>query len=149
MKSAASGILGAGPAKRRGRENPLRYAGTLLGGFYLGHIRPRHHLHAEAGGERGGQFPLRYSPALTAPNSGMGRGLGQIGAVKSSHQKKCGEINKTAEIQRISAVLVRPEGFEPPAFWSVACLRVHGKRFLPRLVLFAQNISRLSCCPFR
>ena len=98
MKSAASGILGAGPAKRRGRENPLRYAGPLQRRVHSRYLRPRHHLHAEAGGKRSGQFPLRYSPALTAPNSGMGHGLGQIGAVKSSHQKKCGGINKTAEI---------------------------------------------------
>ena len=100
-----SHILGPCPAKRRGRENPLRYAGTLLGGFYLGHIRPRHHLHAEAGGERGGEFPLRRSLVISAPNSGMGHGLGQIGAVKSSHQKKCREINKAAEILWISAAL--------------------------------------------
>ena len=32
--------------------------------------------------------------------------------------------NKATEIQQISVALVRPKGFEPPAFWSVACLRV-------------------------
>ena len=142
-------ILGSGSAKRRGRENPLRHAGTLQRRIHTGYLCPCDHLHAEAGGKRRGQFPLRCSPIISAPNSGMGHGLGQTGAAKSNSQKKCREMNKTTEIQRISAVLVRPEGFEPPAFWSVACLRVHGKCFLPRLVLFAQDISRLSCCPFR
>ena len=142
-------ILGSGSAKRRGRENPLRHAGSLLGGLHSGYLRPRYRLHAEAGGGCGREFPLWYSPALTAPNSRMGHGLGQTGAAKSNHQKKCRKKNKSTEIQQISVDLVRPEGFEPPAFWSVACLRVHGKCFLPRLVLFAQDISRLSCCPFR
>ena len=78
----------------------------------------------------------------------MGHGLGQTEAAKSYHPRKCIKTNKDTEIHRISVSLVRLEGFEPPAFWSVACLRVRGKRFLPRLVLFAQNISRLLCCPF-
>ena len=35
-------------------------------------------------------------------------------------RKSCENKNKATEIQRISVDLVRPEGFEPPAFWSVA-----------------------------
>ena len=53
-------------------------------------------------------------------------------------------MNKAAEIQRISAALVRPEGFEPPAFWSVACLKEHSKHFLFHLMLFTQDINSLS-----
>ena len=81
-------IFRAGPAKRSRCQNPLRQAGALLGGFHPGHLRPRHHLRAEAGGKRCGEFPLRYFPALTALSSGMGHGLGQTGTAKIDHQKK-------------------------------------------------------------
>ena len=105
-------ILGAGPAKRRRCENPLRYAGSLLGGLHSGHLRPRHHLHAEAGGECGGEFPLQRSLIISAPGSRMGHGLGQTDSLKSNHQKSTENTSKATEIQRISVALVRPEGFE-------------------------------------
>ena len=92
-------LFGPGPTERRGRENPLRHAGTLLGGLHPGPLRPRDHLYAEAGGEHGGQFPLRYSPALIAPNSGLGHGLGQTGVAKTKCRKKCTNKNKAAEIR--------------------------------------------------
>ena len=79
----------------------------------------------------------------------MGRGLGQTGVTKSNHQKKYRGINKTAEIQRISAVLVRPEGFEPPAFWSVACLRNGDDFFQPCLALFVRLVMSLTSHPLR
>ena len=91
-------VLGPGSAKRRRRENALRHTGPLFGGLHPRHLRPRDYLHAEAGGKRRGQFPLRYSPALTTPNFGMGHGLGQTGVTKSSCQKKYRGMNKTAEI---------------------------------------------------
>ena len=87
-------ILRAGSAKRRRRENPLRHAGSLQRRIHPRYLCPRHDLHAEAGGERGGEFPLRYSPALTAPRSGMGHGLGHPLAGKSNHQKKCRKKKK-------------------------------------------------------
>ena len=69
----------------------------------------------------------------------MGHGLGQTGTLKFNHSKKYAKTNKAAEIQRISAALVRPEGFEPPAFWSVACLRNKIEPIHPCLMLFARN----------
>ena len=42
---------------------------------------------------------------ISALGSRMGQGLGQTGTAKSSRQKKCKEVNKTVEIQRISMVL--------------------------------------------
>ena len=71
-----SHILGAGPAKRSRRENPLRHAGSLQRWVYPGCLRPRHRLHAEAGGERGGEFPLRCPSDLTTPGSLYGSRLG-------------------------------------------------------------------------
>ena len=130
-------------------KNPLRHAGPLQRRVHPGHLRPRYRLYAEAGGERSGEFPLRYSPALTAPNSRMGHGLGQTGVAKSNYRKKRRETSKTAETQRISAVLVRPEGFELPAFWSVACLRERNGCFPVRLVVSAQDFGTLKCCLFQ
>ena len=44
--------------------------------------------------------------------------------------------------------LVRPEGFDPPAFWSAACLRKRNRRFPVRLVVSAQDFGTLECCLF-
>lgn len=66
-------ILRAGSAKRRRRENPLRHAGSLQRRIHPRYLCPRHDLHAEAGGERGGEFPLRRSPVISAPRSGIQR----------------------------------------------------------------------------
>lgn len=78
----------------------------------------------------------------------MGHGLGQTDTAKSNHQKSAENKRKATEIQRISVALVRPEGFEPPDFWSVACLRIHSKHFSLHLMLFIQNMSGLSYCLF-
>ena len=91
-------ILGAGPAKRGGRKNPLRHAGSLQRWVHPGHLRPRDHLYAEAGGECGGEFPLQYSLIISAPGSRMGHGLGQTEAAKSYHPRKYIKTDKTAEI---------------------------------------------------
>ena len=40
-------------------------------------------------------------------------------------------------------IMVRPEGFEPPAFWSVACLRDGVGFFQPCLALFVQPVEPL------
>ena len=61
----------------------------------------------------------------------------------STTRKSDENKNKTTEIQRISVVLVRHEGFEPPAFWSVACLRGRIRRFRPHLILFVQWLDTL------
>ena len=81
-------ILPVSPAKWSRRKDALRHAGTLQRRVHPGYLRPRHHVHAEAGGERGGEFPLRYSPALTAPGSRMGHGLGQTDTAKLNHPEK-------------------------------------------------------------
>ena len=41
----------------------------------------------------------------------------------------------------ISRTLVRREGFEPPAFWSVGCLTHKSEPFRLRFVLFAAVLS--------
>ena len=44
---------------------------------------------------------------------------------------------KPTDFEEISGFLVRPEGFEPPAFWSVGCLKAKSESFRLRFVLFA------------
>ena len=78
-------IFCAGVAKRRRCQNSLRHTRPLQRRVHSRHLRPRDHFYAEAGGEHSGEFPLRYSPTLTAPSAGMGRGLGQPRTAKSCY----------------------------------------------------------------
>jgi hypothetical protein len=60
------------------------------------------------------------------------------------------KVRKTRRFNQESAgFLVRPEGFEPPAFWSVACLRDGDNIFRPCLALFAQPIGPFIYHPLR
>ena len=43
---------------------------------------------------------------------------------------------KVLEIRRFRELLARREGFEPPAFWSVGCLKGKSESFRLRFVLF-------------
>ena len=45
--------------------------------------------------------------------------------------------SKSPRNQTIRGLLVRREGFEPPAFWSVGCLTRKSEPFRLRFVLFA------------
>jgi len=87
-------ILRLGATERGGCEDPLCHAGPLFSGLHAGHLRPRHDLNAETGSKRGRQFPLRHSPALTAPSSRMGHGLCQTAALKINALKKCRKQNQ-------------------------------------------------------
>ena len=64
----------------------------------------------------GGDFSL---PALSAPNSRLGHGLGQT---EKSQNSPSGKVLKTqknpAEIRRFRPDLVGVSGFEPEASWS-------------------------------
>ena len=48
---------------------------------------------------------------------------------------------KVLEIRRFRGLLARREGFEPPAFWSVGCLKHKSESFRLRFVLFAAVLS--------
>ena len=48
---------------------------------------------------------------------------------------------KVPEIIRFRGLLARREGFEPPAFWSVGCLKHKSEPFRLRFVLFAAVYS--------
>ena len=113
-----------GAPERRGRENGVLNAGSLLGGLYAGHLRPRHHRRAAQGGANDGEHPLPCGIDLSAIRSRWGQRLGQKKAAsENSNLRKA----KVLEIRRFRGLLVRREGFEPPAFWSVA---------IPRCCLF-------------
>ena len=71
---------------------------------------------------------------LSAIRSRWGQRLGQEKAAsENSNLRKA----KVLEIRRFRGLLVRREGFEPPAFWSVGCLKGKSEPFRLRFVLFA------------
>ena len=56
---------------------------------------------------------------------------------QSSHCEKCRICKqKDPKPQRFRVFLARREGFEPPAFWSVGCLKAKSEPFRLRFVLF-------------
>ena len=70
---------------------------------------------------------------LSAIRSRWGQRLGQKKATsENSDLRKA----KVLEIRRFRGLLVRREGFEPPAFWSVDCLTHKAELFRLRFVLF-------------
>lgn len=77
-------------AKRRanGEGNLRKRKDGRWEGRYPGHLRPCDHGLPAPGGQNDGQYPLRQSPALNAPRSRMGHGLGQIKTAKIIIQKK-------------------------------------------------------------
>ena len=66
-----------GPAKRRGRENGVLDAGSLLGGVHVGYLRPRHHRRPTESGANNGKYPIPCRLMLSATRSRWGQRLGQ------------------------------------------------------------------------
>ena len=123
-----------GTAKRCGRKNGVLDAGPLLGGFHAGHLRPRYHRRPTQSRPNDGQYPIPCGVDLSAIRSRWGQRLGQKKAApQNSNLRKA----KVLEIRRFRGLLVRREGFEPPAFWSVGCLKGKSESFRLRFVLFA------------
>ena len=73
-----------GPAKRRGRENGVLDAWSLLGGVHAGHLRPRYHRRAAQSGANDGQYPIPCRLMLSAACSRWGQRLGQKKAVSKN-----------------------------------------------------------------
>ena len=70
---------------------------------------------------------------LSAIRSRWGQRLGQEKAAsENSNLRKA----KVLKIGRFRGLLVRREGFEPPAFWSVGCLKAKSESFWLQFVLF-------------
>ena len=59
-----------------------------------------------------------------------------FGSEKSSGRKQQLMQTKRPETLRFQVFLARREGFEPPAFWSVGCLKAKSESFRLRFVLF-------------
>ena len=71
-------------------------------------------------------------------SSRWGQRLGQKKATRpNSNLRKA----KVLEIRRFRGLLVRREGFEPPAFWSVGCLKGKSELFRLRFVRFTTVCS--------
>ena len=122
-----------GTPERRGRENGVLDARSLLGGFHAGHLRPRHHRRTAQSGANNGRYPIPCCLMLSAIRSRWGQRLGQKRAAsKNNNLRK----TKILETLRFRGFLARREGFEPPAFWSVGCPEEKTEPFRLRFKLF-------------
>ena len=76
-----------------------------------------------------------------------------FGSEKSSGRKQQLMQTKRPETLRFRVFLARREGFEPPAFWSVGCLKGKSEPFRLRFVLFttvrSTNFSLFPSSPTR
>ena len=113
-------------------------AGSLLRRLHTGHLRPRHRRRPTESGPNHGQYPLRRCLMLSAIRSRWGQRLGQKRAT-GENDSLC--KTKIPEILRFRGFLARREGFEPPAFWSVGCLKHKSEPFRLRFVLFTATRS--------
>ena len=75
--------------------------------------------------------PVRYRPFRYPLPLGSA-----FGSEKSSGRKHQLMQTKRPETVRFRVFLARREGFEPPAFWSVGCLKHKSESFRLRFVLF-------------
>ena len=64
-----------------------------------------------------------------------------FGSENSSGRKQQLTQNKKTRNLTVSGLLARREGFEPPAFWSVGCLKGKSELFRLRFVLFTTVCS--------
>ena len=80
----------------------------------------------------GASSPVRYRPFRYPLPLGSA-----FGSEKSSGRKQQLMQTKRPETLRFRVFLARREGFEPPAFWSVGCLKGKSEPFRLRFVLFA------------
>ncbi len=114
---ASPPLLGPGSPERRRRQDLVSYAGPLRRRIYPGYLRPRHRCNADQSRQYCQQLPLRCCPVV----SPYGSESGAKEAGKNQHLQKVQKESKTPEKSTdFSGVLARREGFEPPAFWSVA-----------------------------
>ena len=84
----------------------------------------------------GASSPVRYRPFRYPLPLGSA-----FGSEKSSGRKQQLMQTKRPEALRFRVFLARREGFEPPAFWSVGCLKGKSEPFRLRFVLFAAVCS--------
>ena len=106
-----------GTSERRGCKNRVLHAGALLSRLHAGHLRPRYHRCPAESGANHGQYPIPCGINLSDVSSRWGQRLGQKRAA-NENDNLC--KTKILEILRFRGFLARREGFEPPAFWSVA-----------------------------
>ena len=79
----------------------------------------------------GTSSPVRYRPFRYPLPLGSA-----FGSEKSSGRKQQLMQTKRPEALRFRVFLARREGFEPPAFWSVGCLKHKSESFRLRFALF-------------
>ena len=80
----------------------------------------------------GTSSPVRYRPFCSPSRWGQRLGQKKETSENSNYCK-----TKRPEALRFRVFLARREGFEPPAFWSVGCLKGKSEPFRLRFVLFA------------
>ena len=126
------------PHQAADRQHPgVLDAGPLLGWLHAGHLRPRHHRRTAQGGANDGEHPLPCGIDLSTIRSRWGQRLGQKKAA-GENNNLCKQLMQTKrpETVRSRVFLARREGFEPPAFWSVGCLKGKSEPFRRRFALF-------------
>ena len=106
-----------GAAKRRGCKNRVLDAWSLLRRFHAGYLCSRYHRCAAESCPNHGQYPIPRCLILSAIRSRWGQRLGQKRVTSENNNLY---KTKIPEILRFRGFLARREGFEPPAFWSVA-----------------------------
>ena len=122
------------PHQAADRQHPgVLDAGPLLGRLHAGHLRPCDHRRPTQSRADDGEHPLPCCLMLSATRSRWGQRLGQ--------KKAAGENNnlckqKDPKPYGFGSFMARREGFEPPAFWSVGCLKGKSEPFRLRFALF-------------
>ena len=122
------------PHQAADRQHPgVLDARSLLRGLHAGHLCPCHHRRTAQGGANDGEHPLPCGIDLSTIRSRWGQRLGQ--------KKAVGENNNLCKQKD-----PKPYGFgsfwhavrdsNPPAFWSVGCLKHKSETFRLRFVLF-------------
>ena len=95
----------------------VKTVSSMLGHYSAGFTLDTYRRRAAESGPDHGEHSLWRSLILSAIRSRWGQCLGQKKAV-SENNNLC--KTKIPEILRFRGILARREGFEPPAFWSVA-----------------------------
>ena len=120
-------------SERRGCEDRVLDAWSLLRRLHVGHLRPCDHRRPTQSGANNGQYPIPCCLMVSAIRFPLGSAFG---SEKSSGRKQQLMQTKRPETVRFRVFLARREGFEPPAFWSVGCLKHKSEPFRLRFVLF-------------
>ena len=108
-----------GAPKRRGRQDRVLHARSLLGGLYAGHLRPCDHRRTAQSRTNHGKYPLPCGIALSATRSRWGQRLGQKKAASENGNLRKAKV---LEIRRFRGLLA--------SYTNLDILKCSTKRYL-------------------